>query len=92
MGGDFWDKYDGTLRSYPEVAQMWEDYGIIPADDGGSPNTLIHYCGTGWRSSLAFYYCYLMGWNTKNYDGSFLEWSVTHPNAALHVLETGWPF
>lgn len=92
VGGDFWDKYDGTLRSYPEVAQMWEDYGIIPADDGGSPNTLIHYCGTGWRSSLAFYYCYLMGWNTKNYDGSFLEWSVTHPNAALHVLETGWPY
>ncbi len=98
IGGDFWDAYDGTLRSYSEVAQMWEDYGIIPADTDGTPNTLIHYCGTGWRSSLASYYSYLMGWTFKNYDGSFFEWSMTYPTQMDddatndHVIESGWPY
>jgi 3-mercaptopyruvate sulfurtransferase SseA len=28
--GDLMDAIDGTLRSYPEVAQMWQDSGITP--------------------------------------------------------------
>jgi 3-mercaptopyruvate sulfurtransferase SseA len=27
-GGDFWDSYDNTLRSYPEVKALWDEWGI----------------------------------------------------------------
>ena len=85
-GGDFWDSFDGTLRSYPEVAQFWKDWGIT------ADKTPIYYCGTAWRSTLGLFYGYLMGWpNLKNYDGSFLEWSETSPNANNHPIDTGVP-
>lgn len=86
VGGDFWDAQDGTLRSYSEVAQMWKDYGIT------GDKTLSFYCGTGWRSSLAFFYGYLMGWpNVKNYDGSWYEWSLG-AGSEKRGKESGWPF
>lgn len=86
VGGDFWDAADGTLRSYTEVAQMWKDYGIN-GDKGPS-----FYCGTGWRSSLGFFYAYLMGWpGPRNYDGSWYEWSLG-AGSEHRKKETGWPF
>jgi len=91
QGGDFWDATDGTFRSYTEVAKLWKDYGITPADSTGRPNTISYYCGTGWRSSLAFFYGYLMGWNVKNYDGSWMEWSMG-PGSESRPRATGWPY
>ena len=85
VGGDFRDAADGTFRSYTEVAQMWKDWGIT------SDSTVSYYCGTAWRSSLGFFYGYLMGWpNIKNYDGSWMEWSMG-PGSETRPIATGTP-
>jgi thiosulfate/3-mercaptopyruvate sulfurtransferase len=88
---------DGTLRSYTEVEKMWKDLGIT------ADKTLIFYCGTGWRSTLSFYYADLMGFSTiKNYD-SWYVWSTfwnsstgtiqrnAPYNDLLMPIDTGWP-
>lgn len=55
-------------------------------------NRIIFYCGSGWRSALGWCLARLMGHhNVANYDGGMLEWTMCHPNADTHPLETGWP-
>ncbi len=62
---------DGTLRSYPEVEELWSENGIT------SDMSVSFYCGTAWRSSLAWFLAHLMGWqNITNYDSSWFEWSM----------------
>ena len=35
------------------------------------------YCGTAWRSSLAWFYAYMMGYpRISNFDSSWFEWSM----------------
>lgn len=93
---DYMDS-DGTLRSYTEVRKMWQELGIT------ADKTLIFYCGTGWRSTLAFIYADLMGFsNIKNYD-SWYVWSTYWDsstgtirrdapyNYPLMPVDTGWP-
>jgi len=88
---------DGTLRSYTEVRDPWTAAGIT------SDKTIIFYCGTGWRSTLAFLYADLMGYpNIKNYD-SWYVWSTYYDlaNSTIHrdgpfndpnmPIDTGWP-
>jgi thiosulfate/3-mercaptopyruvate sulfurtransferase len=67
---------DNTMRSYHEIASLWQSQGITPDKNVGI------YCGTGWRASEAFFYAYLMGrQNIAVFDGGWLEWSqdVTNP-------------
>ena len=60
----------GRMRPPAEIAAMWQAHGIAPS------RTVVFYCGTGWRASLAFYYAWLMGWeDIAVYDGGWLEWS-----------------
>ena len=33
------------------------------------------YCGTGWRSSVAFVLAYMLGWDARNYDDGWFGWS-----------------
>lgn len=62
---------DGTFKSTAEVEKMWADNGIT------AEKHVAFYCGTGWRSSLAFYYAYMMGWEKiSNFDSSWYEWSL----------------
>ncbi|MFZ2633117.1 MAG: rhodanese-like domain-containing protein [Desulfosalsimonadaceae bacterium] len=69
---------DQTLRT--EMEQMWEDCGIT------SNKKAVFYCGTGWRSSLAFYFAYLLGFpDIANYDSGFFGWSWDENNP----IETG---
>lgn len=88
---------DGTLRSYPEVENLWQSIGATP------DKTLIFHCGTGWRSTLAFLYADLMGYpNIKNYD-SWYVWSTYYElsTGTIHrdkpfndpniPIDTGWP-
>jgi thiosulfate/3-mercaptopyruvate sulfurtransferase len=88
---------DGTIRSYTEVEKMWKDIGIT------ADKTLIFYCGTGWRSTLAFFHADLMGFtNIKNYD-SWYVWSTFWKastgtiqrnapyNDSSMPIDTGWP-
>lgn len=65
VGGDYWctrTKENGaditSLRSLVEVQAMWREQGI----DGSNDDLVIFYCGTGWRSSLAFLLARCMGW------------------------------
>jgi 3-mercaptopyruvate sulfurtransferase SseA len=73
---------DGTMRSYPEIAANWRDWGITPDKD------ISFYCGTGWRASEAFFYAHLMGWQRISvYDGGWHEWSADPSNP----VESGEP-
>lgn len=62
---------DGTFKSADELRAIYEgECGVTPADD------VIAYCRIGERSSLTWFVLkYLLGYpNTRNYDGSWLEW------------------
>ncbi len=72
----------GALRSYEELAAMWQAAGITPDQE------VVFYCGTGWRASEAFWPAYLMGWpHIAVYDGGWLEWS----RDAGNPVEVGAP-
>jgi 3-mercaptopyruvate sulfurtransferase SseA len=57
------------------VAEHWRDLGIIDAGVEAGQTELIFYCGTGWRSSLAFLVAKLLGLRAKNFDDGFYGWS-----------------
>lgn len=62
---------DGTFKTTAEVEAMWAANGIT------GDKHVAFYCGTGWRSSLAFYFAYMMGWEKiSNFDSSWYEWSL----------------
>ena len=57
------------------VAARWRRLGIIDPSAAAQDTTLIFYCGTGWRSSIAFLIAHLLGLRAKNYDDGFYGWS-----------------
>ena len=61
---------DGTFKSADELKELYDDAGVIPAQD------TIAYCRIGERSSHTWFVLkYLLGYdNVKNYDGSWTEW------------------
>ena len=64
---------------------MWYEEGIT------SEKAVSFYCGTAWRSSLAFLFAYMMGWeDISNYDGSWYEWSMG-PDADINPIEDDSP-
>lgn len=66
---------DGTMRSADDIAAMWAQWHILPAQQ------VSFYCGTGWRASEAFMYARAMGWqNVSVYDGGWYEWSQNAKN------------
>jgi 3-mercaptopyruvate sulfurtransferase SseA len=52
---------------------------------------IIFYCGSGWRSALAWFIgVAVLDWPLElvaNYDGGWLEYSQTHPQAPTHPIE-----
>jgi molybdopterin synthase sulfurtransferase len=61
---------DGTMKPASEILSLWNKAGI--EQDGHT----AFYCGTGWRASLAFFYAWLMEWESISvYDGGWCEWS-----------------
>jgi len=62
------------------VAQRWRDQGILDADVEAGKKSLIFYCGTGWRSSIAFLVALSLGLRAKNYDDGFYGWSWDESN------------
>ncbi|KAL1496436.1 hypothetical protein AB1Y20_016391 [Prymnesium parvum] len=94
-GADFYwtaGEASGALKPLQSVRRLWESWGI-DVDAGGEGHRLIFYCGSGWRSAMAWCLARLMGHeNVANYDGGMLEWSMCHPAAAEHPIEKGWPW
>lgn len=76
---------DGTLRALSYLADIWKQNGITPDKEA------IFYCGTGWRSSLAWFAAYMMGWDRiRNYDGSWYYWSMG-PEKAMNPSIDDYP-
>jgi thiosulfate/3-mercaptopyruvate sulfurtransferase len=72
---------DGTFKQLTEIEQMWAENGIT------RDKHVAFYCGTAWRSSLAFYFAHMMGWERiSNFDSSWYEWSMG-PEAASNPIE-----
>ncbi|ODS22668.1 hypothetical protein AB835_12955 [Candidatus Endobugula sertula] len=69
---------DGTLREAADLVSYWEDFGASTED------TLVFYCGTGWRASLAWFAAELIGVkNAGLYDGGWFEWSSDPKRSVL---------
>lgn len=68
---------DGTLRKPAEIAEWWRQRGIrVNSGDG---DELIFYCGSGWRSSLAYLYAFELGLtNIRNYSDGWSGWSTRY--------------
>lgn len=65
------------LRATLERAKT--DLAVVSKD---SSTSLVFYCGTGWRSSLAFLLARELGYESVgNYDGSWHEWTQDVGNA-----------
>ncbi|MBR9760051.1 hypothetical protein GYB43_07020 [bacterium] len=75
------DKIGPLLDS---VAQRWRDQGILDADVASGKRSLIFYCGTGWRSSIAFLVALSLGLRAKNYDDGFYGWSWDEENEIIY--------
>lgn len=83
---------DGTFRSYTEVKDMWRSVGI------SFDKEMVFYCGSGYRSSVTFFYGYLMGMtNIRNYSNGWEDWSTNYVEDPTYVKDpnipgstTGW--
>jgi thiosulfate/3-mercaptopyruvate sulfurtransferase len=71
---------DHTLRSYPEIIDMWESVGIRSSTNPTLfDKEVIFHCGGGYRSSLTFFSAYMMGYdNVRNYSDGWQGWSTTY--------------
>lgn len=70
-GSDEFTNDDGTLMPLEDIEIFWSAQGIT------SDNHLSFYCGTAWRSSLAWLCAYMMGYpDISNFDSSWFEWSM----------------
>ena len=66
---------DGTMA--PEkIYPYWNSQGLT------TDKHLSFYCGTAWRSSLAWFYAYMIGYpDIANFDSSWFEWSMGQGSA-----------
>ncbi len=79
---DYYDSH-GQLTARADFIALFESIGI------SADKTITFYCGTGWRSSLAWLLAYDMGWdNINNYDGSWYEWSMG-PDSNINPMMLG---
>lgn len=75
------DKETETIgKNLAQVAQYWRHLGILDAGVEAGETELIFYCGTGWRSSLAFLVAELLGLRAKNFDDGFYGWTWSDGN------------
>lgn len=85
---------DWTLRSYTEVKNFWSSIGMTSATPNMFDKEAIFYCGSGYRSALAFLYGYLMGYdNIRNYSDGWEGWSTAYTEDAVNCagsITPGW--
>ena len=84
---------DGHLRDIGEIRALWRELGIRSSHDGPKfDRDVIFYCGSGWRSSLAFFFAWRMGYrNIRNYSDGFCGWSTCYiPDERAKGSTPGW--
>ena len=75
-GTDEFTHEDKTFKAPSDIEGIWAARGIT------SDEHLSFYCGTAWRSSLAWLYAYMMGYpDISNFDSSWFEWSMGEGSA-----------
>lgn len=76
---------DGTFKSVAELKKLYGDLGIT----GNDP--IITYCRIGERSSLTwFVLSEILGYNVKNYDGSWTEYGNSVGLPIKNISGTVW--
>ncbi|MBC8049934.1 MAG: sulfurtransferase [Chitinophagales bacterium] len=76
---------DGTIKSVDELKKIYADVGI----DGSKP--IIAYCRIGERSSHSwFVLTKLLGYQVKNYDGSWTEYGNSIGVPVANLAGTIW--
>ena len=68
------------MRPPHEVLDLWKSQGLKVGDDARTfQRDLVLYCGGGWRSSLAFFYAWLLGIeNVRHYPDGWAGWSTRY--------------
>ena len=76
---------DGTFKSAEELKKVYGAVGI----DGKKP--IITYCRIGERSSHTWFaLSKILGYNVKNYDGSWTEYGNSVGNPIINMAGTVW--
>ena len=76
---------DGTFKSAEELRKVYAAVGI----DGKKP--IITYCRIGERSSHTWFaLSKILGYNVKNYDGSWTEYGNSVGNPVINTAGTVW--
>ena len=76
---------DGTFKSVEELKKIYGAVGI----DGKKP--IITYCRIGERSSHTWFaLSKILGYNVKNYDGSWTEYGNSVGNPVINTAGTVW--
>ena len=71
----------GSLKPLAELAALWRQAGLLRSAEGADASAevgrLIFYCGSGWRSALAWLIARLMGHpDVASFDGGLFEWCL----------------
>ncbi|MFN0093378.1 MAG: sulfurtransferase [Dehalococcoidia bacterium] len=81
----------GRMRDPREIVASWQAAGL-----GGEPpaceRDVIFMCGSGWRSSAAFFAAWCAGYrNIRNYSDGWCGWSTRYvPDASAGGSTPGW--
>ena len=76
---------DGTIKSAADLKKLYSDAGI----DGSKP--IIVYCRIGERSSHTwFVLAKVLGYDVRNYDGSWTEYGNSVGTPIVNVAGTVW--
>lgn len=76
---------DGTIKPIAELKQLYASAGI----DGSKP--IITYCRIGERSSHTWFVLKkVLGYDVKNYDGSWTEYGNSVGNPIVNLTGTVW--
>ncbi|HAV65426.1 MAG TPA: hypothetical protein DCY13_24000, partial [Verrucomicrobiales bacterium] len=92
-GSPLYQQVDGRLRHPDEIRKLWIAQGVVTDQSPPSfDRELIFYCGGGWRSSLAFYYAWLLGYQQiRNYSDGWSGWSTDFsPDPDAAGATPGW--
>lgn len=63
-------RQDPRFRSPAELRALFEGAGVATGD------TVVAYCFIGMRASVAYFVSRLLGYETRLYDGSWVDWSA----------------
>ena len=84
---------NGRLRPPADVLAMWQRQGLVPIEGNRMfEREVIFYCGGGWRSSVAFFHAWILGFqNIRNYSDGWSGWSTDYiPDSTAKGGTPGW--